>query len=57
MEAFGFLGLVMVLVGGLWAILTFCIPFMIFSLLGKVDKLIKLQTEANWANRKRTDGN
>jgi hypothetical protein len=50
MEALGALGFVLIVVGTAWAILMFCIPFMVFAMSGKLDKLIKLQTESNRIN-------
>lgn len=43
MEVLAFIGVV---IGIAWAILTICIPFMIYAILGKLNKLIALQ-EAN----------
>jgi hypothetical protein len=50
MEALGVFGFIIAVIGIAWAVLMFCIPFMIFSILGKMEKQIKLQTESNRIN-------
>lgn len=46
----GFMGVFVAVLMFLWGVLTFCIPFMIYSLLGKMDKLIAAQKETNRIN-------
>ena len=47
MEALGFIGIVGVLIGLLWALLTFCIPFMLYAILGHLKEMKKAQASYN----------
>jgi uncharacterized membrane protein YjfL (UPF0719 family) len=55
MEAFGVFGFIVAVVVLAWAVLMFCIPFMIFSIMGKLDKQNKLQQQI--ANHAKTAAN
>ena len=44
MEVLVFIGIA---IGIVWAMLAICIPFMVYSMLGKLDELIALQSANN----------